>query len=453
MSRMGTNRRQATLSLGFRASLRELTRKLKQSRAHFVRCIKPNADCQPGKWDTAFVQRQLEYCGMMATVQVRKLGYSFRPTFQNFVEQFRFVASAGLSDQLATKETCVEMLKMLGIEDYVLGKTKVFLREQHKQQLETAAHELARAAVFIQKHTKGWIARVRTRPLVMQSRAQAKTQAEFWRTCQKQVSAIMVKCMSLDAADEREKEKRTWLKQEPKKTEKRKSISDYPVKEWSKMHQGFRVLMVDEGLDIRVGKLQEPWTRERHPKSNRWVYRNSESGVVSWVDPRTVHVRPQDVLLCESDALPYGWEECETKDGVTFYVDHVTGTHHHLHPRLAVQQTQKQRKRRTSRAEHKISHCIKDQVVMLRKLRVKRQRLVLMLAQAYDSYAHDRMQRRLTALDKAIDKHQAELTHIKEHVKVVVDKSIAKTQRHQLEETNKASTSSLDTSANAPRTT
>eukprot|EP00051_Salpingoeca_urceolata_P010684 m.131248 g.131248 ORF g.131248 m.131248 type:complete len:92 (-) comp16810_c0_seq3:63-338(-) len=54
---------------------------------------------------------------------------------------------------------------------------------------------------------------------------------------------------------------------------------------------------------------------------------------------------------------------------------------------------------------------------------------------------------------QAIDKHQAELTHIKEHVKVVVDKSIAKTQRHQLEETNKASTSSLDTSANAPRTT
>lgn len=59
---------------------------------HFVRCIKPNRHAAPAMYDQEYVLTQLRYTGMLETTRVRREGYAYRPTFEDFIQQFRFVA-------------------------------------------------------------------------------------------------------------------------------------------------------------------------------------------------------------------------------------------------------------------------------------------------------------------------------------------------------------------------
>lgn len=50
----------------------------------FVRCIKPNADQAPGRFNVNLVSQQLKYLGILETVRIRQLGFSVRLYFEEF---------------------------------------------------------------------------------------------------------------------------------------------------------------------------------------------------------------------------------------------------------------------------------------------------------------------------------------------------------------------------------
>jgi myosin-3 len=77
-----------TLSGQFRASLADLMLKLNAASPHFVRCIKPNLEKQPGMFAAEMVAQQLRYTGVMATTQIRAEGFPLRLTFQDFIDQY-----------------------------------------------------------------------------------------------------------------------------------------------------------------------------------------------------------------------------------------------------------------------------------------------------------------------------------------------------------------------------
>lgn len=49
------------------------------------RCIKPNLDLQPGRFDSHVVMAQLQSSGLLEVTRVRKEGYPIRIMFAHFV--------------------------------------------------------------------------------------------------------------------------------------------------------------------------------------------------------------------------------------------------------------------------------------------------------------------------------------------------------------------------------
>ncbi|NXY10186.1 MYO3B protein, partial [Pteruthius melanotis] len=77
------------LSVGMRLhhSLMVLMERMYSANPHFVRCIKPNSQKEPGVLDNQVVLLQLRYNGLLETIRIRRDGFSWRPSFEEFAER------------------------------------------------------------------------------------------------------------------------------------------------------------------------------------------------------------------------------------------------------------------------------------------------------------------------------------------------------------------------------
>jgi myosin-5 len=63
-----------TVASQFRAQLRSLMDIINSTTPHFIRCIKPNAECAPNVIDKALVINQLKCGGVLEAARVSRLG-------------------------------------------------------------------------------------------------------------------------------------------------------------------------------------------------------------------------------------------------------------------------------------------------------------------------------------------------------------------------------------------
>ncbi|NXK88685.1 MYO3B protein, partial [Formicarius rufipectus] len=68
-------------------SLMVLMERMYSANPHFVRCIKPNTQKEPGVVDSQVVLLQLQYNGLLETIRIRRDGFSWRPSFEEFAER------------------------------------------------------------------------------------------------------------------------------------------------------------------------------------------------------------------------------------------------------------------------------------------------------------------------------------------------------------------------------
>ncbi|NXP04296.1 MYO3B protein, partial [Thinocorus orbignyianus] len=68
-------------------SLMILMERMYSANPHFVRCIKPNSQKEPGVVDSQVVLLQLRYNGLLETIRIRRDGFSWRPSFEEFAER------------------------------------------------------------------------------------------------------------------------------------------------------------------------------------------------------------------------------------------------------------------------------------------------------------------------------------------------------------------------------
>ncbi|KAK1165684.1 myosin-IIIb-like isoform X2 [Acipenser oxyrinchus oxyrinchus] len=160
-----SNMQRQTVASYFRYSLMDLLSKMVVGQPHFVRCIKPNDDRQALTFSRERVLVQLHYTGILETVSIRRQGYSHRIPFEEFVKRYFYLAFRAHQMPATTKENCITILEKARLDKWVLGKTKVFLKYYHVEQLNLLLREVIGRVVVMQAYTKGWLGARRYRRL------------------------------------------------------------------------------------------------------------------------------------------------------------------------------------------------------------------------------------------------------------------------------------------------
>uniref|UniRef100_A0A8D2Q8J2 non-specific serine/threonine protein kinase n=1 Tax=Varanus komodoensis TaxID=61221 RepID=A0A8D2Q8J2_VARKO len=160
-----TSMKTQTVASYFRYSLMDLLSKMVVGQPHFVRCIKPNNDRQAHKYDKEKVLVQLRYTGILETARIRRQGYSHRILFANFIERYYLLCYKSNDTPPVSPETCAAILERAQLDNWILGKTKVFLKYYHVEQLNLMRKETINRIVLIQAYVRGWLGSKRYRKL------------------------------------------------------------------------------------------------------------------------------------------------------------------------------------------------------------------------------------------------------------------------------------------------
>ncbi|NXA35365.1 MYO19 protein, partial [Eudromia elegans] len=75
----------------FKGSLEHLMQILNSTTPHYIRCIKPNADCKAMTFKGEEVLSQLQACGIVEAISISAAGFPIRVSFQSFLERYEIL--------------------------------------------------------------------------------------------------------------------------------------------------------------------------------------------------------------------------------------------------------------------------------------------------------------------------------------------------------------------------
>lgn len=189
--RSSSSKRNPTVTAQFQVSLHLLLDTLSRANPYFVRCIKSNEDKKADLFDDVCVLLQLRYTGMLETVRIRQSGYPVRLLYTEFVQQYRILLKQGLKSGKSDIRAFLERLQ-LNTDNYQMGKTKIFMRETEKVNLDLVLHEeILKRIVTLQRWVRVWFARrsYLQKRLALRNQAALKNgpPSSYWnvtRTCE-----------------------------------------------------------------------------------------------------------------------------------------------------------------------------------------------------------------------------------------------------------------------------
>lgn len=186
-----------SVSSQFSESLSALMIRMNRCLPHFVRCIKPNPDKLPKKYVGEMVRKQLKYTGMLQTIEMRREGYPDRKTFRELlatyagivypfskrIEYTRRQAEDFMTKCQAKQAEVVQAKKLSGktvhLNNWIVAKTKVFLKYWHTDVLDTLMRPFDSSAVVVQKWVRRFVARSKFLRVRREYRDQLATAANF----------------------------------------------------------------------------------------------------------------------------------------------------------------------------------------------------------------------------------------------------------------------------------
>uniref|UniRef100_A0A8C3NHK0 Uncharacterized protein n=1 Tax=Geospiza parvula TaxID=87175 RepID=A0A8C3NHK0_GEOPR len=153
-----------TVGHQFRNSLQLLMETLNATTPHYVRCIKPNDEKLPFKFDPKRAVQQLRACGVLQTIRISAAGFPSRWSYPDFFNRYRVLMNKRDLSKNDKRQICQTLLEDL-IKDpdqFHFGRTKIFFRAGQVAYLEKLRADKFRAAtIMIQKTVRGWLQRAR----------------------------------------------------------------------------------------------------------------------------------------------------------------------------------------------------------------------------------------------------------------------------------------------------
>ncbi|VVA11712.1 PREDICTED: myosin-15 [Prunus dulcis] len=150
----------SSVATRFKQQLQALMETLNSTEPHYIRCVKPNSLNRPQKFENPSILHQLRCGGVLEAVRISLAGYPTRRTYSEFVDRFGLLAPEFMYGSYDEKATTEKILKKLKLENFQLGRTKVFLRAGQIGVLDSRrADVLDNAAKRIQRQLRTFVAR------------------------------------------------------------------------------------------------------------------------------------------------------------------------------------------------------------------------------------------------------------------------------------------------------
>ncbi|KAL0252329.1 hypothetical protein I308_101718 [Cryptococcus tetragattii IND107] len=164
-----------TVGQRHKEQLGQLMQQLNTTQPHFVRCIVPNSEKRPGKFDVNLVLDQLRCNGVLEGIRIARLGYPNRHSFAEFRQRYEVltpdVIPPGYMDGRKAAERIAEALE-LDKDFYKIGATKIFFKAGILAELEERRDNLLHD-IFqrLQSAARMYIARRRILKLINRTQA------------------------------------------------------------------------------------------------------------------------------------------------------------------------------------------------------------------------------------------------------------------------------------------
>ncbi|VEU44575.1 unnamed protein product [Pseudo-nitzschia multistriata] len=173
--RMNSSILRTTVGSQFSNQLRELRDKIDSTTPHYVRCLKPNDDLVPDRFEAHIIAEQLRCAGVLEAIRVSRVGFPHRYYHEQFIERYGMLTKK-ISRRKRGRDFCSALIDLLipqvsamygkrvGAAKKVslgmqVGFSKVFLRTSVFDNLEILRNKkLAQSVVVIQKYVRRFVA-------------------------------------------------------------------------------------------------------------------------------------------------------------------------------------------------------------------------------------------------------------------------------------------------------
>ncbi|KAK6940706.1 Myosin head, motor domain [Dillenia turbinata] len=145
----------------FKLQLQQLIDTLNLTEPNFIRCVKPNNSLSPLIFERADVMRQLRCGGVLEAIRISCAGYPTRITFFEFLKRFGVLGSEVFKESSENEKiACERIMEKMGLKDFQIGETKIFLGAGQTAMLDARRLErLGSAAKIIQGRIRAHLGR------------------------------------------------------------------------------------------------------------------------------------------------------------------------------------------------------------------------------------------------------------------------------------------------------
>lgn len=168
----------ANVGTQFKDNLNELMTNIRQTKVHYVRCIKPNQVKSPTEMDQVMVVSQLRCAGVIEAIRISRVAYPNRLLLEELMDKFWMFNVQQCDSDGDVKRRCEALMAKMHLsspEHYQVGLSRIYFRYGVLEKMEEKKVErLDVQARQLQHYMRGFCCRLR---YLRKSRAIVKLQS------------------------------------------------------------------------------------------------------------------------------------------------------------------------------------------------------------------------------------------------------------------------------------